>query len=122
MSHGVQEFWNAKGLTDHRCDLELSTVALSLQGESARNDDDWQANARLANPLNEFYAREARHFIVGDEQIVVLAEKRFPSLFTVGSGVHLEAVGNQNSEYEVAHAFVVVRDEDSSRADRDGRS
>ena len=37
---------------------------------SAGNDDDGQAHARLANPLDEFHAREPRHFVVGDQQVV----------------------------------------------------
>ena len=34
---------------------------------------------------------EARHFVVGDEQIVVLLLKRFPCLSPSAGGIHVEA-------------------------------
>jgi hypothetical protein len=72
------------------------------------------------NPLDEFYARETRHFVIGDEQIVVLLKQGIPSLLAVASSVHVKAGAGESSGYELSDDDVVVSHQNASRADRAG--
>ena len=64
LSCGGQEFKCAKGFVKQRCDLVPWIIVYARLRENAGSDDYGRYHSRPAHPLDEFYARETRHFDV----------------------------------------------------------
>lgn len=103
LTHGIQQPSNREWLGQQRVAFQ---TFLAGDGGRGQNDRDW--NQRLSDFVDQFQARQARHLIVRDDQMVRHALESSPGLCTIGDGVHVVAGPIQHDLAGAKNASVIV--------------
>src|SRR2546430_3319401 len=111
LSNRFQQLSPGEGLYQRSGKLERRASVQLLGGQFSRHQDDRQCLARGTQLLDQLNARNFRHLVVGDQEVIAVGMKSLPVGFAVFGEVHPVAKADQRSGTELSKVTVVINHE-----------